>query len=102
MQLKPGLRLRGAADDTELVVVRASGTDGDLECGGHPMLAMDAERPAGLALCPDLADGTQLGKRYANEEHGLEVLCTKAGAGTLTIGGDVLSVKQARALPASD
>ena len=46
------------------------------------------DRPAD-ALAPDdaLAGGTLLGKRYADEPTGLEVLCTKSGAGTITVDG---------------
>ena len=32
----------------------------------------------------------------------MEILCTKAGAGTLTIGGRPLGAKEAKKLPASD
>ena len=41
-------------------------------------------------------------KRYSNEEIGLEVLCTKAGTGTLTVNGAPLLPKEAKPLPASD
>jgi hypothetical protein len=43
-----------------------------------------------------------MGKRYANEEAGLEVLVTKAGSGTLSVGAVVLPLKDAKALPSSD
>ena len=46
--------------------------------------------------------GTLLGKRYAHEASGLEVLCTKAGEGGLTVGGEPVPVKAAKPLPASD
>jgi hypothetical protein len=46
--------------------------------------------------------GTQIGKRYADETTGLEVLCTKAGSGSLSIGDTPLEVRGARLLPASD
>ena len=39
--------------------------------------------------------GTQLGKRYADEELGLEVLCTKAGEGSISVGETILEVKGA-------
>jgi hypothetical protein len=48
------------------------------------------------------AQGTLLGKRYADPESGLEVLCTKAGTGLLTLGDAPLRVKDARPLPSSD
>ena len=46
--------------------------------------------------------GTLIGKRYADEELGLEVLCTKAGAGSLSIGAAELFQKDAKPLPSSD
>jgi hypothetical protein len=57
---------------------------------------------AGDSLDPALAGGTLLGKRYADEASGLEVLCTKAGAGTLTLDGVPLEVKSPKPLPSSD
>ncbi|GAY07619.1 hypothetical protein [Pseudonocardia sp. N23] len=46
--------------------------------------------------------GLLLGKRYTDESRTLEVLVTKAGAGPLSVGGAVLTVKAAKPLPASD
>ncbi len=54
------------------------------------------------ALAPEASEGTQLGKRYINEDETLEVLCTKSGDGSLGIGDTPLSVKEAKPLPASD
>ena len=42
-----------------------------------------------------------MGKRYVDES-GAEVLVTKAGAGTLSIGASPLTLKEAKPLPASD
>jgi hypothetical protein len=47
-------------------------------------------------------DGTLLGKRYAHEPSGTEVLCTKPGTGSLSIGSDPLVLRAAKPLPASD
>jgi hypothetical protein len=46
--------------------------------------------------------GTQLGKRYSDDDLGIELLCTKAGEGSLSVGETVLAVKGAKPLPASD
>jgi hypothetical protein len=101
MDLKAGTRLRSAVDACEVVIVKAPGDAVDLRCGGHPVVAIDAEvTPAGIEAGFD--GGTQLGKRYADEELGLEVLCTKAGEGSLSVGDTVLGIKGAKALPASD
>jgi hypothetical protein len=42
------------------------------------------------------------GKRYTDAESGVELLCTKAGAGDLTFAGRPLQRKDAKPLPASD
>jgi hypothetical protein len=52
-------------------------------------------------LNDDLASGNAVGKRYI-DGHGGEVLVTKAGIGTLSIGDTPLTLKEAKPLPASD
>jgi hypothetical protein len=101
-QIKPGTRLRSAVCDTEVMVVAAP-KDADVElcCGGAPMLDVGAEAPGGTPEA-DFAAGTQLGKRYVNEAGSLEVLCTKPGAGSLSVDGVALTIKGAKPLPASD
>ncbi|EUA30718.1 hypothetical protein I553_4975 [Mycobacterium xenopi 4042] len=42
-----------------------------------------------------------MGKRYVDQS-GAEILVTKAGAGTLSIGQTPLTIKEAKPLPASD
>jgi hypothetical protein len=102
MVLEPGRRLASAVCETEVIVIRAPADEVDLRCGGQPMVGLDeapAARPGPEA--PHDA-GTLIGKRYADPELGLEVLCTKAGAGSLSIGDDALAAKEARPLPSSD
>ena len=101
IQLKAGARLRSATDACEVVVVRAPADPVDLRCGGHPFLPVDAE-PAQENIAPGFDGGTQLGKRYADDELGLELLCTKAGEGSISVGETILAVKGAKPLPASD
>jgi hypothetical protein len=101
MLLTPGQKLRSAVCDAQVVVVRAPADEVDLGCGGAPML--DAAADAGSAeLDPSLGDGPLIGKRYADEEAGLELLCTKGGTGALTVGGRAIELKGAKPLPASD
>lgn len=100
MELKPGTRLRSAVCETEVIVVRAPDGDADLACGGAALIAMDDEATG--TLDPTLAGGTLIGKRYADEDLGLELLCTKGGTGTLTANGVALPVKGAKPLPSSD
>jgi hypothetical protein len=46
--------------------------------------------------------GSAVGKRYVDDELGLEVLCTKSGAGALAVGEHPLGLKSAKPLPSSD
>jgi hypothetical protein len=101
MKLNVGLTLYSTVDSTAVIVVRATDADVTITCGGEEMTA---EKPAGDsgASGPPSADGTLLGKRYTNEEVGLELLCTKGGPGALAVNGSPLQIKQAKPLPASD
>jgi len=101
VELKAGDRLKSVVCETQVIVVRAPQGDVLVACGGAAMVPLTADAPGG-ELDPTLADGTQLGKRYAEEDAGLELLCTKAGKGTLTFNGGPLGLKQAKPLPASD
>jgi hypothetical protein len=83
------------------VVVRAPAEPVDLRCGGHAVQPIDAEVTEQEVLA-GFDGGTQLGKRYTDDDIGLEVLCTKAGQGSISVGETVLAVKGAKALPASD
>lgn len=100
MDLKSGSRWRCAVSDTEVIVVRAPPRPVNLECSGEPMLGGGAARAASPAAAPP--SRTLLGKRYVHEASGLEVLCTKAGAGRLSVDGSPLGLKDAKPLPSSD
>jgi hypothetical protein len=101
MLVKPGMRLVSQVCATEIVVVKAGEQDVDLRCGGHPMIAAGESRgDAELSSGHDA--GTQLGKRYGDDAVGIQVLCTKAGAGSLSIGDHALGRAEAKPLPASD
>ena len=102
MELKIGSRLRSVADSTEVVIVKTPGGDIDLRCGGHPMTVMGAGDSDPQPIADGFAEGTQVGKRYADDDAGVEVLCTKAGEGSLSLGDAALPVKGAKALPSSD
>lgn len=101
MELKAGSRLKSAVCTTEVIVVKAPGAEVDVTCGGAPMLAPDVESPGGTPTAGH-DEGTQMGKRYVTEDEGLELLCTKPGDGSLGAGGALLSLKEAKTLPASD
>jgi hypothetical protein len=65
------------------------------------MLPFDAPSPDDAAsLMPGLDQGTLLGKRYGTAD--LEILCTKEGQGSISIGDEPLPVLEPRKLPSSD
>ncbi len=97
--LAAGKRLKSTVCNTEIMVIAAPGGEVDLTCGGAPM---SAEGGNGGTVAADFADGTTLGKRYTDEEGGLEVLCVKPGDGSLAVGGVALKLKDAKKLPKTD
>lgn len=98
--LKPGARFCSTTCDAEVVVVKGGG-DVDLRCGGQPMVPPGQDAGSADPVAP-FDGGTLVGKRYASEDESIELLCTKPGAGSLSIGEDVLAEKGAKPLPASD
>jgi hypothetical protein len=102
MKLRAGQTLVSTVDATTVIVVRAGAADVAITCGGAGMVdSKAAGAPAGVPD-PDQMEGTLLGKRYAEDDLGLELLVTKPGEGTLAVDGRPLPVKGARPLPASD
>jgi hypothetical protein len=99
--IKNGTRLQSQVCDTQVIVVRTADSLDDLRAGGVPMVPIDAQKSAEFTLDPAFSDGNAMGKRYVDET-GAEVLVTKAGAGTLSIGTTALTLKEAKPLPASD
>lgn len=102
MMLRPGQRLRSVVCDAQVIVVRAPSRAVELGCGGAPLVEDGQEADGPVALDATLGDGPLLGKRYADDELGLELLCTRAGAGALTVDGRLVPVKDAKPLPSSD
>ncbi|HVA73661.1 MAG TPA: hypothetical protein VNF71_03765 [Acidimicrobiales bacterium] len=99
--IKVGARLACPDCPAEVVVTRAAETSATLACSGCELVALDAARPQGGHASP--ADAApQLGKRYVDDDAGLELLCTKPGTGELTCDGRALSLKAAKPLPSSD
>jgi hypothetical protein len=98
MQLRPGIKLNSAVSAAQVIVIRAPAGDVDLRCGGRPMVAADAPQADSCGG----GEALLIGKRYSDESGTLEVLCTKAGDGGLSIGTQPLTVKAAKPLPASD
>jgi hypothetical protein len=100
--LKPGLRLKSATCETEIMVIKTPpGTEVDICCGGLPMREMSEGGPSSPPE-PELMQGTLMGKRYVDGLDTIELLCTKGGEGSLSIDGTPLAPREARALPSSD
>jgi hypothetical protein len=99
--IKNGTRLQSQVCDTQVIIVRSADSLDDLRAGGAPMVPISEETSSDLTLDPALSDGNLMGKRYV-DENGAEVLVTKAGKGTLSVGTTALTVKEAKPLPASD
>jgi hypothetical protein len=100
--LKAGARFKSAVSDAQLMVVKAPPGEHELHCGGTAMLSATAPAPEGASLDPALAGEVLIGKRYVTADESLELLCTKAGKGLLSLDGAPLEVKQAKQLPSSD
>ena len=102
MKLRPGQKLHSAVCDAQVVVVKAPSDDVEVGCGGAPLLEDGQEADRAAALDPSVGDGPLLGKRYADDDLGLELLCTRPGTGALTVDGRPLLLKGAKPLPSSD
>jgi hypothetical protein len=99
--IKNGTRMQSQVCDTQVIVVRSADSLDDLRAGGVPMVPLDSKESADVTLDPAFSEGNAMGKRYV-DENGAEVLVTKAGAGTLSVGTTPLALKEAKPLPASD
>jgi hypothetical protein len=99
--IKSGTRLKSQVCDTQIIVVKTADSLDDLRAGGAPMVPLDADGSGDATLDPEFGAGAVMGKRYVDDA-GAEVLVTKAGTGTLSIGTVPLAIKEAKPLPASD
>ncbi|WP_068183217.1 hypothetical protein [Mycobacterium sp. UM_CSW] len=99
--IKNGTRLESQVCETQVIVIRSGDGLSNLRAGGVPMVPVGTGKSADVAPDPALCMGNVMGKRYV-DEGGAEVLVTKAGSGTLTVGDTPLSLKEAKPLPASD
>jgi len=94
------MRLKSAVSDAELLVIKAESAR-VVTCGGAPMLVgTEAVAPPGTAATDDAQ--CQLGKRYVNASGTVELVCVKAGKGSLAVDGNPMQIKAAKALPSSD
>lgn len=96
------MRLRSQVCDGMVIVVKAADSLTDLRCGGVPMVAIGKEPTTdGAALDPAFTGGSVMGKRYVDAA-GAEVLVTNGGAGALSVGENLMELKESKTLPASD
>jgi hypothetical protein len=100
--IKPGARFRSAVCEAEVIVIKAPSGDADLRCGGVEMVPVGTTPPEGGTPKSGFDGGTQLGKRYTDEKGELELLCTKPGPCSLSLGDALLEIKAAKPLPSSD
>jgi hypothetical protein len=100
--MRTGAKMRSAVCSTEVMVIRAGNGDSVLRCGGAPMLAPD-ESAAAVGV-PEVGfdAGSVMGKRYVDTESGVEVLCVKPGAGSISADDRPLTLLVPKALPSSD
>ncbi|MED5810893.1 hypothetical protein VST63_00850 [Mycolicibacterium sp. 050232] len=99
--IKNGTRLQSQVCDTQIIVVRSTESLDGLRAGGAPMIAIGDSAAEGLTLDPAFAGGTVMGKRYVDDS-GAEILVTKSGKGSLSVGDNPMEIKAAKPLPASD
>jgi hypothetical protein len=101
MKLKAGQSLFSSTDTTALLVVRAGEREVSITCGGYEMTAT---KPAAVQapVAGQTAGGTALGKRYADADGTIELLCVKSGTSELALDGSPLQLVAAKQLPASD
>ena len=96
------MRLKSAVCNAEVMVIKAPPSEYELCCGGQELLEMCATLDPAASPASGFDGGSLVGKRYVDEAEKIELLCTKAGQGSLALAGQLLNTKQAKALPSSD
>ncbi len=99
--IKPGSRWKSRVCTAEAVLVRPPKCEGLPQCGGVDMVP-NGEDAQPAEIVAGLEGGCTVGKRYRSEATGVEMLCTKAGTGSLGFGGEALDPVEAKKLPSSD
>jgi hypothetical protein len=103
MKLKPGLRLKSAVSDAEIMVIKAPALELPIQCAGVDMLELPTKETSDKPQPSTEVEGLmEIGKRYGNLGETVEVLCTKGGAGWLSVDGETLRPRQSKKLPSSD
>jgi hypothetical protein len=102
MLVKTGSRLRSAVSAAEVIVIKAPDRDVALTIGDQPVVHEGDDDVKGVDKDQKTDDVLALGKRYTDPAETIELLCTKAGAGSLAMNGEALFLKTAKPLPSSD
>lgn len=102
LTIKPGTRLFSVVCATELIVVKAGDHDVDVTIGGAEPVTVAGDRSTGGDVAAGHGGGTAIGKRYVDSAGTIELLVTKPGEGVPAVGGELLTIKDAKPLPASD
>ena len=101
VKFRAGQQLVSAVDSTAVIVIKAPAAECTVTCGGVAMATAGGPVTA-AEPDPALMGGTQSGKRYVDDADTIQLLCTKAGGGTLALDGNPLQIQAAKPLPASD
>lgn len=81
-------------------IVTKGGT-GELRCADAPM-QMRGSEDAAAAVDTTGMEAVQLGKRYKDEQTGIEVLVVKPGPCALNVDGRAMELLQPKVLPSAD
>jgi hypothetical protein len=100
-EVKPGTRFGSTTCETQVMVVKGGPARIDVRCGGAAMVPVADAAVTSSPVAP-FDQGTLIGKRYVNDDESLELLCTRAGDGSVSIGDNILVVRGTKPLPASD
>jgi hypothetical protein len=102
MLLKVGMRLSSQVCNAQAIVVRATGSELDITCGGQPMVATPQPGAPTLVGDPETKEPSLLGKRYGRPAGDLELLIVRAGDYAIAVDGAALTEQQSKQLPSSD
>ena len=102
LTLKPGTRLFSVVCTTEMIVVKAAGAEVALTIGGAEPVTAAGDRSEAGDVAAGHGGGSAIGKRYVDSAGAIELLVTKPGEGVPAVGGELLTIKDAKPLPASD
>ena len=103
VELKPGARFRSAVGDTEVVVIKAPADPVDLRCGGHPVVPIGDEPPAGLTAEAGIRRGhARSASATSTAPTSSSCSARRAGSASLSVGTELLVLKDAKPLPSSD